>query len=66
VKTGEDDDICGLCGLPEAHKKPHECYWPTERRPNTCVVHNECECEECERAFMELSEEEKSKLLSGM
>jgi hypothetical protein len=54
-----DDDLCGLCGLPGADKIPHPEYWPGERRPETDLIHAECEVEETERAFMALSEEER-------
>jgi hypothetical protein len=61
-----EDNICGLCGLPCADKKPHEHYWPGEKHPNTPMVHSECECDECERAFLALPEEMISKsILEG-
>lgn len=50
TENSEPDDICGLCGLPGADKIPHPVYWPQERRPDTDLVHAECEQEECERA----------------
>lgn len=46
----EDDDICGLCGLPGADKIPHPIHWPDERVPSTGLVHADCEAEECARA----------------
>jgi len=46
----DDDDICGLCGLPGADKMAHPCHWPGEQIPNTPYVHAECEEEECRRA----------------
>lgn len=49
----ECEDICGLCSNPGADKIPHPCYWPTEQRPRTELVHAECERAECERAFEE-------------
>ena len=49
----EDKDICGLCGELGADKIPHPAYWPTEKKPETELVHAECEKEECERAFYE-------------
>ena len=52
----EEDDICGLCGEPGADKIPHPCYWPGEQRPDTPLVHAECEHEECRRAHSLLSE----------
>ena len=48
-----DEDICGLCGGPEADKIPHPNRWPTEARPDTGLVHAECERNETERAFVE-------------
>ena len=46
----DDDDICGLCGLPVADKIPHPIHWPKERIPDTDLVHAECEEEDCSRA----------------
>lgn len=48
-------DTCGLCGEPGADKMPHPIYWPGEQRPDTDLVHAECENEECQRAHAELS-----------
>ncbi len=53
----EEEDICGLCGEGGADKLPHPCYWPTEQRPGTKLVHTECENDECERAFNEYHEQ---------
>lgn len=52
---GMDDteDICGLCGMPGADKIPHPIRWPGELRPDTDLVHAECENEECSRAHQE-------------
>lgn len=47
------EDICGLCGQPGADKFPHPVHWPTETKPDTPLVHAECEKLECERAFLE-------------
>lgn len=46
----DDEDICGLCGLPGADKIPHPIHWPDETIPNTPYVHAECEKVECQRA----------------
>lgn len=46
----DDEDICGLCGLPGADKIPHPIHWPDEAIPNTPYVHASCEAEECQRA----------------
>jgi len=51
----ENEDICGLCGLPGADKYAHPMHWPGERIPDTLLVHAECEQEECQRAFNELT-----------
>jgi len=53
IKETQSEDVCGLCGLPGADKIPHPQYWPTEQRPNTNLVHSECENEECQRAHQE-------------
>ena len=50
----DDDDICGLCGLPGADKIPHPIYWPDERRPYTEYVHAEGEDAEREWQAAEL------------
>jgi len=46
----EDEDICGLCGLPGADKIPNQEHWPAERVPDRPFVHAECERAECEMA----------------
>lgn len=46
----ENQDICGLCGLPGANKYPHPEHWPGERLPGSELVHAECEQAECARA----------------
>lgn len=46
----ENEDICGLCGLPGADKIPHPIHWPDEQVPDTDLVHAECEANECARA----------------
>lgn len=50
-----EEGICGLCGLPGADKIPHTSYWPGERRPETDLVHADCEQAECARAHAALS-----------
>lgn len=47
VQESMDDDICGLCGEPGADKIPHPIRWPRERRPDTDLVHAECERQAC-------------------
>ena len=44
------NDTCGLCGELGADKLPHPVYWPDEQRPDTKLVHAECEDAECKRA----------------
>lgn len=48
----EEEDICGLCGLPGADKIPHSIRWPAERAPDMPFVHAECERAECEMASL--------------
>lgn len=50
-ETTENQDICGLCGLPGADKHKHPEHWPGEINPEGELVHAECEKKECERAF---------------
>lgn len=45
-----EDAICGLCGEAGADKIPHPVYWPDERKPETTLVHADCENAECKRA----------------
>lgn len=56
---GEDEDICGLCGMPGADKIPHPRHWPNEQVPDGPFVHAECEAEECKRAHSELTDAER-------
>ena len=53
ISMDENEDICGLCGLPGANKIPHSIKWPGERFPNYELVHDDCEQEECGRAHRE-------------
>ena len=62
----DEDDICGLCGLPGADKIPHPVYWPQERRPDTDLVHAECEREECERASILCQGREREEFLDNI
>ena len=59
-----DEDICGLCGEAGADKIPHPTYWPGEQRPGTDYVHQECEQEECRRAFNSLSSKQRDSFLA--
>jgi len=55
-----ESDICGLCGEPGADKCAKwtggAIYWPGEERPESDVVHADCEKEECRRAHAALSQ----------
>lgn len=62
----DEDDICGLCGSPGADKIPHPVYWPQERRPDTDLVHAECEREECERASILCQGREREEFLDNI
>ncbi len=59
----DDNDICGLCGQPGADKIPHPIHWPGEEIPDTELVHQECEQEECRRAHRELTDDERRAFL---
>jgi hypothetical protein len=59
----EADDICGLCGEPGADKEPHPLYWPGERRPDTALVHAECEHQEQGRAHAALTPAQRDAVL---
>lgn len=61
--TEQPEDICGLCGLPGADKFPHPIHWPGETIPDTELVHGECEQMECDRAFTELTPEQREVFL---
>jgi hypothetical protein len=61
---------CDLCGLCEEHGSDKMAlwtgggvYWPGERRPETRMVHAECEWNETERAHAELSPERRRAFL---
>ena len=60
---GDDEDICGLCGLPGADKIPHPIHWPGEQIPDTDLVHASCEAEECRRAHSLLSDKQRQDFL---
>lgn len=60
------EDICGLCGLHGADKIPQPVYWPGEQRPDTNLVHAECEEEECRRAHAALSPSERDAFLDDV
>ena len=60
---GDDEDMCGLCGLPGADKIPHPIHWPGEQIPDTDLVHSSCENEECRRAHSLLSDKQRQDFL---
>ena len=62
-----DDDICGLCRLPGANKKAlwtgGGIYWPGEIKPETELVHAECEEMETVRAHAALTQKERDAVI---
>ncbi len=65
-ETIQDDDICGLCGLPGADKFKHPVHWPGEENPDSKLVHAECEQEECRRAHSLLSDRQRESFLRSI
>jgi hypothetical protein len=63
----DPEDICGLCGLPGADKMARwtggGVYWPGEIRPETEVVHAECEHMETARAHAALSPKQREAII---
>jgi hypothetical protein len=59
----DEDDICGLCGLPGADKIAHPAHWPGEQVPNGPLVHAACEDEECRRAHALLTDNQRRDFL---
>ena len=55
-----EEDICGYCGEPGADKYAlwtgGGIYWPGEYRPDTELVHADCERAETSRAHAALSQ----------
>ena len=66
IKESTEDDVCGLCGQPGADKVPHPIYWPGEQQPQSQYVHAECESEETERAFQDLSQTDRDRFLDRL
>ncbi len=58
-----EEDICGLCGLPGADKFAHPEHWPGEQIPDGPLVHAGCESEECRRAHAELTDKQREAFL---
>jgi len=60
MKDKTDDDICGLCGKPGADKMAlwtgGGIYWPGEIKPDSELVHAECEDQETQRAHGALTQ----------
>ena len=63
MQDDDEQDICGLCGMPGADKIPHPEHWPGERIPDTGFVHAECEAAECARAHAALSPKQRADVL---
>ncbi len=61
----EEEDICGLCGLPGADKIPHPIRWPHEQAPGAPYVHAECEREECAMASAMCQGKSRREFLKG-
>lgn len=66
-QTDPPDDICGLCGKAGADKMAlwtgGGVYWPGERRPETEMVHAECEHAETARAHAALSQDQRDAVI---
>lgn len=64
------DDICGLCGEPGADKMARwtggGIYWPGETKPDTEMVHAECEREETARAHAALSQRQRDQVIRAV
>ena len=65
IDIADDDaeDICGLCGESGADKEPHPIHWPGEQRPESALVHAECEQEECLRAHAALTDSQRASFI---
>lgn len=63
-------DICGLCGEPGADKMAvwtgGGVYWPGEQRPDTDMVHSECEQAERDRAHAALTPAQRRATLDSL
>lgn len=64
--SDENNDICGLCGEVGADKIPHPNHWPGEQRPDSELVHAECEQDECARAHAHLSDDERRQVIRSI
>lgn len=66
----EGDDICGLCGERGADKMAlwtgGGVYWPGEQRPDTEMVHQDCERAETTRAHATLSQDQRDVVLRSV
>lgn len=63
IRRAEDADVCGLCGGAGADKVSHPEHWPGERVPDGPYVHSECEEQECQRAHLALTPEQRNAFL---
>jgi hypothetical protein len=66
-KPPEQQEICGLCGEPGADKMAlwtgGGIYWPGEEKPETEMVHAECERQETTRAHAALSQSQRDRVI---
>lgn len=66
----EMDDVCGLCGERGADKMAlwtgGGIYWPGEIRPETEVVHAECEQAETARAHAQLTQAQRDSVIRSV
>lgn len=66
----EGDDICGLCGERGADKMAlwtgGGVYWPGEQRPDTEMVHQDCERAETIRAHAALPQDQRDAVLRSV
>lgn len=65
-----DDDVCGYCNQTGADKMAlwtgGGIYWPGEFRPDTMVVHAECENAETARAHAALTPKQRQAVIDAI
>lgn len=70
MSNTEEPDICGLCGNHGADKMAlwtgGGVYWPGEIRPETEMVHAECEHAEQARAHSMLTQAQRDAVIRGV